>query len=196
MLCRLAFAALILPVVINPARADCIDDVHEAMKRIETSGPYRAEGTITMAGMTTDVVSEVVPPDAMSVRFEGEGYTSRAVVVDGRAWANEGPGWVEFKEGLARDLTAMIRDAAIAKLPELFEAQCLGEVEFEGATVLAYQLDHDEEGNRQSAKVLVDPQTGRPIQVDAKGEFPMGPSSSLLRYSYDPAITIEPPDYD
>jgi hypothetical protein len=200
-----------------PAEASvaCRDEVAAAFERLRTSSrPYRKETTsiVRVPGHegTFHELAEFLPPDRMRLKSNGlDGYSwFETILVGETMWTNELTflgfllpwGWQVTGVGpllLSGDLDHDVRAVPAAPF------ECLGTVEFGGATYIGYRTRSDETKPQQMAlqkmllhewrTVFVDPQSTLPAHDLVTPENELDSPRNKVRYIYPNDITIEPP---
>ncbi len=198
------------------ARVDCRGEVAAAFERLKTSGrPYRKETTtvVSVPGYegTFHELAEFLPPDRMRLKSNGlDGYRWFETILVGEImWTNELTflgfllpwGWQVTGVGPLLLSGDMDRDIRAVPADTVFE--CLGTVEFGGATYIGYRARSDETKPQQMAlqkmlphewrTVFVDPQSTLPAHDLVTPENELDTPRNKVRYIYPNDITIEPP---
>jgi hypothetical protein len=200
-----------LPAEVSVA---CRDEVAAAFERLRTSSrPYRKETTsvVRVPGHegTFRQLAEFLPPDRMRLKSDGlDGYRwFETILVGETMWTNELTflgllpwGWQVTGVGpllLSGDLDHDVRAVPAAPF------ECLGTVEFGGATYIGYRTRSDETKPQQMAlqkmllhewrTVFVDPQSTLPAYDLVTPENELDSPRNKVRYIYPNDITIEPP---
>lgn len=197
------------------ASADCRGEVAAAFERLRTSSrPYRKEtaSVVSVPGYegTFHQLAEFLPPDRVRIKSNGlDGYRWFETIRVGEImWTNELTflgfllpwGWQVTGVGpllLSGDMDRDVRAVPAAPF------ECLGTVEFAGATYIGYRARSDETKPQQMALQKMLPHEWRTIFVDPRSTLPaydlVTPENKLdsprnkVRYIYPNDITIEPP---
>lgn len=191
----LFFALLALPIFTAPALADCGEELRLAMKRAITSGPYRVQSTATMPEAVSESRIDIVPGKAMhAVSTSGELHY-QTIVIGQRAWMNTDGSWQEMTGEMAATTVAGLKSAAADPdtLGAISGETCLGASVVDGRDVLRYSYDMSTGETASHSDVLVDANTGLPVRTEMQTTIAGMVSNIVSTYTYDAAITIEPP---
>lgn len=188
---RYGFA--LLPLMAMPAHADCLAEIRAVLHAVNDAGPYTMEGISESKTGPVDVFSKIGSPSEMYMHSQGEGFFYEVTVRDGRAWSNQGQGWVELDITVAYVMTEAVVENYLGTFDGIDEAQCLGAVEDGGKSLLAYSLSVTLSGGPAQVDVFVDPDIGLPVRMRMVGDQGLGKSSSDMRVTYDRAVTVDVP---
>lgn len=191
----LILALLALPTFTAPAFADCGEELRLAMKRAVTSGPYRVESIATMPGAVSESRIDIVPGKAMhAVSTSGELHY-QTIVIGQRAWMNTDGSWQEMPAEMAASTVAGLKSAAADPdtLGVISGETCLGASVVDGREVLRYSYDMSTSVAVGHSDVLVDADTGLPFRTETQTTISGMVSHIVSTYTYDAAITVEPP---
>jgi hypothetical protein len=191
----LLLAIFVLPILTAPGLADCGEEIRAAMVRAVTSGPYHLETVVTLQGVVSESVVDIVPGKAMRALGSSGGLRHETVVIGEQAWMNTDGSWQkmpgEMEAGAVAALEAATGDPGA--LGEISDETCTGPGVWGGRAVLAYSYDITSNGTVSHSDVLVDAGTGLPIRTETQTQISGSSSTIVSTYTYDAAITVEAP---
>lgn len=178
----LATAALL--VTSAPALADCKSDVDGAFAKLRASKGFRLDTKIVNEQGSLTMSVDYVLPDRMYQRVSlGDSpMKMETIAIGGKAWSNQGQGWVEVPQNYADMISKQMKESVAEPSKGGIEYACLGEKEFEGKTYAAYvaTLPSVEEKTKGAAAdkpnvqtLYIDKGTGLPARnIVAKSDTP------------------------
>lgn len=125
-----------------PAKAaDCAAEVTAAFEKQRKAKGYRTTSLDQSPQGLVSVQIDYAAPDRMhqTVRHPNHAEPIETIAIGRWAWATMGGGWEELQPQFAQSVTAHVRDALVAPLPEVKGFSCLGKVSFEGKEYVAYR---------------------------------------------------------
>jgi hypothetical protein len=188
---RACLLALLSTVALAaPAMGGCLEELNDVVQKQKSSGPYRV--TMAMDGeMPMTITAEVVLPD----RFRMSMPQGEAVVIGDKSWMKMGGQWMEIP-GMGAQLTGMMKEAELVTA-ELARNVACGDTTRGGASYRLIEFDTSGEPmgvkTTTHVKIYLDAATGLPAVQEIEGESNGTRSRILQTITYDPAITIEPP---
>lgn len=207
----LATATAVLLAAGATARADCLDEVRAVYADTMDAfarPPYRATRIHSAAdGTKISGFDDIVETPLRTISHVHEGQATLAV--DGQTWTGAGPDgpWSPAPNMFPADRRAAMERSHAERLANLTEAECHGEVEVDGSTVLHYAYttktdpDPDQGGLWFGARedIHVDPETGllmRHEMSEFVSSFQAEPNgeTAMTVFEYDPSIEVVPPE--
>lgn len=157
--------------------ADCSADVTAAFEKQRKGKGYRTTSLDQSPQGLVSVQIDYVAPDRMhqTVRHPNHSEPIETIAIGRWAWATMGGGWEELQPQFAQSVTAHVREALVAPLPEVKGFSCLGKVSFEGKEFVAYRTS-------QQPPPATPPDRGPGAQPAAETGAP--PASALARTVY------------
>jgi hypothetical protein len=191
----LLLAIFVLPILTAPALADCGEEIRAAMVRAVTSGPYHLETVVTLQGVVSESVVDIVPGKAMRALGSSGGLRHETVVIGEQGWMNTDGTWQEMPAEMAADAVAALKSATGSPdaLGKISGESCLGASVSDGREVLTYSYDITSNGIISHSDVLVDSGTGLPIRTEMQTNISGSNGTIVSTYTYDAAITVEAP---
>ncbi len=179
----------------------CRDEVADALNKLRKSSWFRMHTTMITEKGPTAMVLDYVLPDRMyqKVTETLTNTTSEIILVGEKAWANQGPGWMELPNDVMNNLRTQMYENVIEEQKEIGNYACKGKVQMEGRDALSYKLE-DEPAKDSTAPRN---ETYRMFYVDAVTGLPIGNAllapgrekSPLFKatYSFPLDLKIDPP---
>jgi hypothetical protein len=142
------------------ARADCSSDVAEAFQKLRMSKGFRMETSIVNEQGKLKMKVDYNPPDKMyqRVRLDESPADMEMIVIGGKAWSNQGQGWVELPENFATAVAGQVQATLIGLDKGATSYTCLGDQDLDGRKVAAYRA------SLPMAEQTV--QGGKPVKTD------------------------------
>lgn len=198
--------------VVSPAIADtCRDEIaalHDggALDPFERP-PHRFDTVVTGAdgGLRWEMHTVFDTPLRSISGLRGGTFT---LMIDDRTWIGPGPDgpWTEAPNHNPADMAAFHRKTRDQQAANLRDTACLGLVERDGQSLLAYRFttqtdpDPDQGGSYFGATytAFVGAGLGRLVRLEQRGQFShfqpeSGTDTWVSTYSYDPDIRLVPP---
>jgi len=179
------------------AAADCEADISKAFTAMYAAKPFRTEMLAKGSTDAVRTVNEYGQDGNARITTDSAGEKTQIVIVGDRVWRDDGEGHIEVPPEAAKTLASRFRANQGKSIGQITNPRCNETEVRNGHTYRAFEYDQSFKiaGNdgMSSAKLLVDPATGRPgfMQVTSTA---MGVISlSMMTISYDPAIAIEEP---
>jgi hypothetical protein len=192
---RFLAGIFILTVAHSSAQADCDQDLKDILKRTMNSGPFHVDGKITAKASDSTLSADMIPPNAMRTRISTNGKAIETVKIGPKFWMGDGKSWHAMPEAfgtLAGKFTANLDDVA----PDYVKgAQCLGPKTLDGVDYLAYAFKMNLPGGAFTGDgmLYVDPKSNLLARQIIDGTGGGIKSHTDKKFTYDPAIKIEPP---
>lgn len=190
----LAVLAAVAGLSATPAFADeCIDEIKAVMTAAMNSGPMHMESTITAPGAEMKMSGDIVPPKSMHMNVDTNGEVIEMVILEDKAWMNQGGVWTEMPPEVAAQMTASFDMSDTSALDAMTSPVCGTTETVEGVEYDAYTWALDVEGSGTVNKVLADTETGAPVRMETEMTATGGNTKVLVDYTYDESITITAP---
>lgn len=122
--------------------ADCNSDVKTAFEKLRKSAAFRMDTKTTNEQGTLTMGVEYILPDRMhqTVHLDrGDAATMEMILIGGKVWSNQGQGWAEVPDAFAAAIAKQMKETVAEAPKEDSQFACLGEVEFEGKSYVAYR---------------------------------------------------------
>lgn len=134
------FVCAALLVASTPALADCKSEVDGAFAKLRASKGFRLDTKIVNEQGSLTMSVDYVLPDRMYQRVSlGDSpMKMETIAIGGKAWSNQGQGWVEIPQNYAEMISKQMKESVAEPSKGGLEYTCLGEKEFEGKTYAAY----------------------------------------------------------
>lgn len=194
-----------LPAVAQDKKADgkqnsnpCRDEVAAALQKLRNSSWFRMDSTMITENGLTNLSVDYVLPDRMhqKVSVVGQPGTQEVILIDNKAWANEGEGWRILPEDITAQLIKQMKENVLSQQGDVGNYSCKGKVKLDGKDVMSYKLeDEAKEGapkNEAFRIFYVDVMTGLPVQnaiITDKSDKPLFKTT----YAFPLDIRIDPP---
>ena len=134
---RFSFAALLAVVTIlsaGPALADCTEEVLEAVKKQSQLKSFRVVSKVISEAGPMKLSTDYLLPDRMyqTAVIESDQSKLETILVNDKAWTNEGDGWrtVSFED--VQYLTSQLKTATGAQAKAVGAFDCIGVETYEG----------------------------------------------------------------
>jgi hypothetical protein len=174
---------------------DPLEAVTNAMRSQMSGGPYRAQTSVTADGTTTDMTSEIIPPDKMHIVIGGGNM--ELILLDGTLWSKSGEtpwaqmGSPEMMQGIFDSIQGQIEGATLTNVQLVGAEPVLGEA----TQVYSYTstIGEGEGVVTSDVKLWISKASGLPVRMEATGTAMGSTSHTLQSIEYDNSITIEAP---
>ncbi len=199
-LTTMAVALVAMLASVMPAQADCKQDVADAFAKQRETAAFRMKTRqLSARGIIFMTVDYLLPYKMhQTVRSATGTDKSELILVGTRAWHNSGLGWVQMSDADTLALNKQFGASVIDPPKDKLDYECLGQVDVDGRTLLAYQ---GKQGGSDSAKtetvilrtIYIDPKTELPVRsIVARASKP-DLAFFKADYTYPKDIVIEPP---
>ncbi|MBL8791106.1 MAG: hypothetical protein JNM45_11435 [Rhizobiales bacterium] len=185
----LAVAACMLAAP-APALADCTSEL-DAIFKAQLSTPYRTEMTVQANGAPMKVTADVIYPGSFHIKSDA----METIMLDKKAWMRMGGEWQAMPAEAAAMMAEMIETGVSKGVAGVRDVQCLGSQSYEGGTYDAYAFSTSGEmmGVKSTASVTLYAADGLPAWLVVSGEAMGTKSVTVQKVTFDPSITISPP---
>jgi len=180
-------------VLMDPDPVKCAANLGWAMRQAQKAGPVRTVAQVTLKGQVMQITSETRAPNVYRNISPRPGGTIEVIMIDGKAWRNDGDGWVFFPH--SADETQKFVQLSLAMFaPPFQEVACLGVRAIEGRSLLAISYKHQDSGQTSRTTAYFDPQTGLPAAVSLDGTSKGAPVHIETAIEFDPDMAIDAPE--
>ncbi|MGQ0671688.1 MAG: hypothetical protein ACT4N2_02245 [Hyphomicrobium sp.] len=197
-----------------PVRADdCSSEVLEAVQKQSKQTGYRMETDVISSEGPLKVTMEYVIPGRMRqvAILAADPKPVETILVDGKAWTNEGAGWVPLTFQHAEQLIEQMQKSTKADPAAVGKFECMGTETVDGRQVRTYkskpmlpagmkQPDGKEiettAENEAVRVVYVDTESGLPTRTTLNRQGALDKPIFKEIYTYPADLKIEPPPAD
>ena len=198
-----AFASLAVgtgSVMATPSMAGCKEDVAKAFEEQRKKANYRMKTRqISERGLIFLTVDYALPYKMHQiVKSATSSNSSELILIGTRSWQSSGLGWTLMRAEETKALNEQFGAAVLSPPEDKLKYECLGRVDVDGRSLVAYQGKQGSSGNvRTDTAVLrtvyVDPDTGLPVRAEVARATKPDLAFFKADYSYPDDINIEPP---
>lgn len=156
--------------------------------------PWRTRiASVSGSGQPQEQIYDYQPPDRLHRIVKVGEETAETIGAGKRAWGSQGGGWKELEGAYARVVYTHMQ-ATFAPPRATAEFNCLGEVEYHGATYRGYQTQPEkmDNGMMVARTIYVDPKTGLPA-YNIIGTVDDRETLHKEEHTYPTDIDITPP---
>lgn len=179
-------------VAAAPAPGDPKTAVLNAIHALAQAGPYHTVGTISSNGQSSQLTTDVVPPDRLHYTLSTPDGAMEFIGVGGQGYMKTKGVWrpspvggsdmLQSAEPLREDMIAQITDVAFVRTET---------VNGVAAHVYTYTTHLDDVNS--TATLWVSAANGLPIKIEADSQVAGNPARGTQTITYDPHITINAP---
>jgi len=183
-----------------PVYASCQDDVAKAFAKQRDKSAYRMKTRqFSERGLVFMTVDYLLPYKMhQTVKSATSSDVRQLILVGTKAWVTAGLGWSLISKKDTASLNKQFGASVLNPPKDKLKYECLGQLEIEGRTLIAYQ---GKQGNSENARtettvlrtVYIDPETGLPVRTTVARASKPDLAFFKADYSYPDDIVIEPP---
>lgn len=174
----------------DPAARQAVID---ALQAYQKAGPYRVDSTINANGKTEQMTAEVILPD----RFHLKMPSMELLAVGGKTYIKRDDKWVSFPMDIGSFLSGFTTSVNQDLINRMSNFKVVGSDVINGSPTMVYQFDTTYGAGNQSAssvnKLWVDIARGLPVKQEITGSAGGVQSTTVQIITFDPNITIQPP---
>jgi hypothetical protein len=189
---KFIFVAATMIAIATAANADCAAELQAIMQSHATAGPYHVTMEQTTADKTRKIEADVILPSSFHMKMP----EMETIMLKQGTWMKMGGKW-QVMPGVASGALAKAVSTGMEKgMANVKNLQCLGTQSVEGKTYKAYDFDSSGEamGIKATSHItLYRGDNGLPAIMIVEGEAMGHKSKTVQHVTYDPAITISPP---
>ncbi len=174
------------------AHADCAAELQAVMDGHLKAGPYHVTMDQTMAGKTRKMEIDAILPSS----FHMKSPEMETIMLKQGTWMKMGGKWMAMPGAMSGMVSGAIATGMEKGMANIKNLQCLGPQSVEGKTYTTYDFDSSGEamGIKATSHVtLYKGDNGLPAIMIVEGEAMGHKSKTVQHMTYDPAITISPP---
>ena len=175
------------------AQADCNAEIKAMMDAHIKAGPYHVTMDQQMASISMKTEADVILPDS----FHMKNSRMETVLLPAGAWMKIGGKWTAMPAAMSTQVALSIKSNMDTSKMNLANAQCLGAQQIEGQTLTAYSFDSSAEimGTKATSHITAYKNSNDlPAIMMVEGEALGHKSKTVQHITYDPSITISPPN--
>ena len=191
---KIALITLAFGVLSTTAYADCKADLQAVMDGHLKAGPYHADISIESAGHKMTASSDVILPDQFHMLMPQAEVIKTAKGV----WMKIGGKWQAMPAAVGKTIQGPIDQGLAQGLKSVKNLTCLGSQTYANQSLVGYEFDSSGEfgGIKSTAHVVLyaDPATNLPAYITVNGEAMGKKSTTTEHITFDPSITIAPPN--
>ena len=208
-----AFATLMAAAPATFAADDCTAEVFKAVEKQSKQPAYRMETDVISSEGPLKVKMEYVLPDRMRqvAILAADPKPVETILVDGKAWTNEGEGWIPLTFQHAEQLIEQMRKSTKADPEAVGKFECMGTETVDGKTERAYKGKPMLPGGMKTPDgkevettaqndavriVYVDSESGLPARSVLTRQTALDKPIFKEVYTYPKDMKIEPPPAD
>ena len=178
---------------VTVAHADCTAEIKAMMDAHLKAGAYHSQMDMDMGASKRKTEADVILPSSFHMKSD----QMESIVLANGAWMKMGGKWTAMPAAVSGQITSNIKNNMDTSKMNLANVQCLGPQQMEGQTYTAYSFDSSAEvmGKKATSHITTYKNaSGLPAIMIVEGEM-MGHKSKMVQHiTYDPNITISPPN--
>jgi hypothetical protein len=189
---KFIFVAATLLSSATSANADCAAELQAIMQGHATAGPYHVTMDQTMADKTRKIEADVILPSSFHMKMP----EMETIMLKQGTWMKMDGKWRAMPGAMSGAVAKAVSTGMEKGMANVKNLQCLGPQSVEGKTYTTYDFDSSGEamGVKATSHVtLYKGDNGLPAIMIIDGEAMGHKSKTVQHITYDPSITISPP---
>ncbi|MDP8995692.1 MAG: hypothetical protein M3O03_01625 [Pseudomonadota bacterium] len=187
-----AFTTVVGLVLSTPAHADCLAEIQGIMQNYIKAGPYHAAMESDIGGPKRTTEIDAILPSS----FHMKAPDVEVIILKEGVWMNTGGKWMTMPVAMSGMVEQNIK-MSIASMKDLSNVQCEGAQSIESQTLNKYEMDSSGRAmgiNLVTHVTMYASDKGLPQIMVVDGEEMGHKNHTVLHITYDPSITITPPN--
>ena len=180
-------------VLSTPAHADCLAEIQGIMQNHMKAGPYHIAMESDMGGAKRMMEIDAIMPSSFHMKAPNMEF----IMLKEGVWMNTAGKWMNMPAAMSGMMEQNIKTGIASGMKAISNVQCEGAQPIEGQTLNKYEMDSSGQAmgiNVVSHITMYASDKGLPQIMMVDGEAMGHKTHAVQHITYDPSITITPPN--